>query len=375
MERFLLDDSIDFLNHGSFGAVPRSVLEAQARWRDEIERQPVLLLARRLWGLLDEALAPIAPWLGADPADLVFVPNATAAVAAVLDSLDLGPGDEILTTDHRYGAVGQALSRAARRRGFTVVEAEVPFPPPSDLAVLDAVAARLSHRTRLLLVDQITSPTALIFPVHELVALAREVGALVFVDGAHAPGHVPVDLGALGADWWTGNLHKWAFAPRPCGLLWTRRELQATTRAAIPSHWDEYRAGFHWTGTFDPSAWLAAPAGLEAHARLGGPALMAENRAKARAGREILARALGFEDLCPDAMLGAMASIALPQYRGAGDLSVAMALQEALWSRHRIEVPLMVWGGRTLLRISAQVYNHQAQYERLAAALARLLKA
>lgn len=377
MDRFLLDTTVDFLNHGSFGALPEAVAEERARWQREVERQPVALLGGRIFALLEEALGQIAPAFGARPEDLVFVPNATTGVAAVLASLRLGPGDEILTTDHRYGAVSNALRLTAARAGARVVEAPVPFPLGSADEVVAAVEAALGPRTRLLVVDQITSPTALIFPVERLARLARAAGARVLVDGAHAPGHLPLDLEALGADWWTGNLHKWAFAPRPTALLWARPELQAETRPAVVSHFDTFKEAFHWTGTFDPSPWLSAPAGLAAHARLGGAALMAANHEKVRAARRVIAETLGVELPHPDdaALYGAMATIPLPVREGAGDPVVAARLHDRLLALHRVEVPIIPWGGRTWVRVSGQAYNRPEQYERLARALATLLGA
>jgi len=375
VERFLLNPTVDFLNHGSFGALPESVARVRARWLDEIERQPVALLIARLNGLLDEALGRVAPWLGARAEDLVFVPNATAGVAAVLDSIALGPGDEILTTTHRYGAVSHALKRTAARAGARVVEATVPFPLSGHDEVLDAVTRVLGERTRLLVVDHITSPTALIFPVQRLCALARDAGVPVLVDGAHAPGQVPVDLEALGADWWTGNLHKWAFAPRPTALLWVAPRHQAATRPSVTSHADTFRESFHWTGTFDPSPWLCAPDGMVAHARMGGAALMAANHEKARQGRQVVADALGVALPHPDdpALYGAMASIFLPDHEGQGELDTALRLHDLMLEKHGIEVPFMPFLGRTLVRISAQAYNRPEQYERLGAALVDLL--
>ena len=377
MERFLLDPDVDFLNHGSFGALPALVMEEQDYWRLEQERQPVDFLVRRLPALLATSRARVAQHLGAAPTDLAFVPNATAGVAAVLHSLDWQPGDEILTTNHRYGAVRMALSRLERRYGVSVVEARVPFPLCSADDVISALQACYTDRTRLLVVDHITSPTALIFPVQRIIADARAAGVPVLVDGAHVPGHLDVNLSALGADWWTGNLHKWAFAPRGSAVLWVAPRWQGVVRPAVASHGEEvsFLEAFDWTGTFDPSPWICAPAGLNAHARMGGAALMAENHQKAREGRALLAEALGVAPPHPDdpALYGAMATVEVPVRRGAGELAAATALQLELLRRYRIEAPIMPFEGRTWVRISAAAYNRVSQYARLGEALRDLL--
>ena len=377
MERFLLDPSVDFLNHGSFGALPAAVMEEADFWRLELERQPVNFLVRRLPALLAKSRAAVSEALGARPQDLAFVSNATAGVAAVLQSLDWQPGDEILTTNHRYGAVGMALSRIKRRDGVSVVEAQVPFPISSGDDVISALQSCYTDNTRLLLIDHITSPTALIFPVERLIADAHARGVPVLVDAAHAPGHVPVDLTALDADWWTGNLHKWAFAPKGSAVLWTAERWQGLTRPAVASHGEEtsFLEAFDWTGTFDPSPWICAPAGLAAHARLGGAELMAENHDKVRQGRALISEALGVPLPHPDdpSLYGAMASILLPLKRGAGELKAAMRLQNTLLERYRIEVPIQPFGGLTWVRISGQAYNRVEQYGRLGEALRQLI--
>ncbi len=375
MDRFLLDPTIDFLNHGSFGALPVRVAEERARWQMEIERQPVSLLDGSLFGLLEQALAQVGPRLGARGEDLVFVPNATYGVITALRSAGLGPGDEILCTDHRYEAVWNAMQAVAAERGARVVRAAVPFPLGSADEIVDAVARQITDRTRLLVLDHITSPTALIYPVERLIRLGHEAGARVLVDGAHVPGQLAVDLGSLGADWWTGNLHKWAFAPRATAVLWVRPELQERTRPPVPSHYFTFHKAFHWTGTFDPAPWLAAPLGFQVHDALGGPALMAENHEKVRAGRRILAERLGVEEAHPDdpSLYAAMATVRLPVREGAGDPAAARLLHDLLIEQHQIEVPIVPWGGRTWVRISGQRYNRVSQYERLAEVLAQVL--
>ena len=382
---FALDPSVTFLNHGSFGAAPRAALAAQQALRDRMESQPVQFLARDLESLLDAARAAVGAFVGAPADDLVFVPNATHAVNAVLQSLTLSPGDEVVVTDHGYAACTNAARFAAERAGARVVTARVPFPLRSAGAVVDAVTAALSPRTRLVLVDHVTSPTALVFPVEDLVHVCQRVGVDVLVDGAHAPGMLPLGLRALGAAFYTGNLHKWVCAPKGAAFLHVHPSQRHRVRPPVISHGagsartDRSRLSleFNWTGTHDPTAVLAAPAAIDFMGSLlpgGWDALRAANRALALEARGVLCDALGVAAPAPDDMVGAMVSLPLPPERfaptPARDPAFEDALQQRLWERHRIEVPVMPWGGRALLRVSAQAYNHVEQYRGLARALA-----
>lgn len=387
-----------FLNHGSFGACPRPVLEAQQRWRDRLEAEPVLFLDRELEGLLAEAREAVGVFVGADPDDLVFVPNATTGVGTVLASLGFVPGDELLTTDHEYNAALNSVRAAADRSGARVVIARIPFPIRDPREALGAVLERVTSRTRLVMVSHVTSPTALVLPVSELVAELDRRGIDTLVDGAHAPGMIPLDLRALGAAYYTGNGHKWLCGPKGSGFLHVRRDRQAAIHPLVVSHGrnsartgrSRFRLEFDWTGTADPSAHLTLPAALRFMGSLlpgGWPELMASNRTLALRGRDLLCGVMGIEAPAPDAMIGSIASVTLPL----GTASVAIEpgaerdpLQVELFDRHRIEVPIMTWPvpaalepGRApearLLRISAQAYNDEAQYERLAAIVAQSL--
>src|SRR5205085_2558640 len=274
------DPAFIHLNHGSYGAVPREVRLEQDRWRAAIERNPTGFYNDEYPGLIRAAAERVAHRLGGNGKDWVFCENATAAVNAVLQSLDLGPGDEILTTSHAYGAVAKAMALNAERRGATLRIVEVPSFASGDEEVAGAISECLGPRTRLLVVDHITSQTATIFPVSQIAKAARAARVSLLVDGAHAPGQIPLDVPSLGADWYTGNAHKWLFAPRGCGLLWTRTERQAMTRPAVLSHGTDqgYAAAFDWIGTRDPSPWLAFEAAAQAHDGFGGEALMVRNR-------------------------------------------------------------------------------------------------
>lgn len=383
-----LDPQIAFLNHGSFGACPRPVLEAQAHQREQMEREPVRFFLRELEAQLDQARAALADFVGADADDLAFVPNATAGVNTVLRSLALEPGDELLTTDHEYNACRNALEATAARAGARVVVATVPFPLESPDQVVEALLAAAGPRTRLLLVDHVTSQTGLVLPIARIVAALEERGIDTLVDGAHAPGMVPLDLRALGAAYYTGNCHKWICAPKGAALLHVRRDRQQRVRPLSISHGanatredrSRFRLEFDWTGTFDPTPFLCVPEALRLLGGLlpgGWPALQEHNRRTALAARALLCEALGCAAPSPDEMIGSLASVPLPPGDGA-PLRSALSLdplQDALLERHRVEVPVIPWPAppRRLLRISAQIYNERTEYERLIRGLHELL--
>jgi isopenicillin-N epimerase len=380
-----LDPAVAFLNHGSYGACPRPVLEAQQRLREEMEGEPVRFLGRQLESRLDTARATLGVFVGADPDDLAFVPNATTGVNTVLRSLALAPDDELLTTDHAYNACRNALDFVAGRTGARVTVVRVPFPLDAEARVEEAILGAVTPRTRLALIDHVTSPTGLVLPLGRLVAALAERGVDVLVDGAHAPGMLALDLGSLAAAYYAGNCHKWLCAPKGAGFLHVRRDRQALIRPLVLSHGANsprtdrarFRLEFDWTGTHDPTAYLAVPEAirtLEAAVPGGWPALMAGNRALALSARRILAEALGIPAPCPETMVGALAAVPLPD--GARPPPPARdPLEVALFERFAIEVPVIAWPAspRRLLRVSCQIYNTRGQYERLAAALGHVL--
>jgi isopenicillin-N epimerase len=376
-QHWTLDPNITYLNHGAFGATPRIVLEAQSEFRAQLEREPVRFFSRELEPLLDEARRTLAAFLGAEPDGLAFVPNATAGVNAVLRSLDLDKFDELLVTTQEYNASRNALDYVAGIAGAKVVVAAVPFPIESPEVVVQRVMEKVTDRTRLVLVDHVISQTALIFPIERIVKELAARGVDTLIDGAHAPGFLPLDLRAIGAAYYAGNLHKWVCAPKGAAFLYVRENRRRSVHPVAISHGaNSMRADrkrflleFDWTGTFDPSAWLSVPAALafmQAHG--GWPEVMRRNRALALLARDLLCDALHIEKPAPDEMLGAMAAVPLPD--GPGD-----PLQDALLFEHGIEVPVMPWpeAPKRLLRISAQLYNELADYEKLAGALRALL--
>jgi isopenicillin-N epimerase len=380
-----LDPAVVFLNHGSFGSCPRAVLEFQQELRARLERQPIQFFVRDLEGLWDQARETLARFLKADPDGLVFVPNATTGVNTVLRSLRLQPADELLVTQHEYNACRNALNVAAEACAAHVVVANVPFPLQSDEQIVEAVLAKVTSRTRLALLDHVTSQTALIFPLARLVRELAARGVETLIDGAHAPGMVPVELDALGATYYTGNCHKWLCAPKGAAFLYVQAPHRARVRPLVISHGansprrDRSRLliEFGWMGTGDPTAWLSVPAALEwmERQRPGGwPAILQRNRALALAARQLLAEALQVELPAPDTSIGALASLTLPDSRSAEPSKSPLYLdrwQEQLLATHSIEVPVIPWPAppKRLLRISAQLYNSLPQYRRLAEAL------
>ena len=388
-EAFTLDPDVIYLNHGSFGACPVPVLAAQSEIRQRLEREPVRFFTRELEPLLGAARSELAQLVSADPEGLAFVPNATYAVNTVLRSLEFKPGDELLTTDHEYNACRNALDFVAEQSGATVVVAHVPFPIDDPDTVVAAVLGRVTARTRLALLDHVTSATALVFPIERLVHALRARGVESLVDGAHAVGQVPLDLGALGVAYFTSNCHKWLCAPKGCAFLHVREDLRGNIVPLAISHGlnatpggrSRFRMLFDWTGTSDPSAYLAVPAAIRFLASCmpgGHEALRERNGALVAWGRALLCDALRVDPPAPASMLGSMASIPL---RGAPATASPFdidPLQAALMDSFRIEVPVLTWldgpaTRRRALRISAQVYNRAADYEALADALRQLV--
>jgi isopenicillin-N epimerase len=379
-----LDGGLAFVNHGSYGACPLRVLEVQAELRAAMEANPMRFFGRELPDALDKARGALAWFVGARPADLAFVPNATAGVNAVLRSLDWKRGDEILITNHIYGACGKAAHYVADRTGARVVTARVPFPLRSADRIVEAVVCQITRRTKFALLDHITSPTALIFPLDELVPLFNARGIPVMIDGAHAPGMVPLNIAKLGVDFYTGNCHKWLCAPKGAGFLWVRDDWQKKIHPLPISHaYGERggkRSGFHrefdWTGTHDFTPYLCVPAAMEFMGSLlpgGWREVMERNHALTLAARDLLLQALDLPAPCPDELLGSMAAfpgaIFMKRFPRSG--MDADPLQRMLWRDYGIEIPFFPWpkAPRRVWRFSAQLYNSLADYERLAAAL------
>ena len=386
-DEFPLERDGLYLNHGTVGVTPLVVMRERAAILDAIERHPARFVLRELMNLdattaatvtaeprLRAAAAAVARFIGCSADGLVFVDNATSGIVAVLRSMPLEAGDEILVPDLAYGGVARAAAFIARERGAVVSRFTLPFPGCTVDGVVDALNAAIGPRTRVALLDHVTSESALVLPLAEMAAVCRARGVAVLVDGAHAPGAIPLDVASLGVDWYAANLHKWAFAPRSCGVLWAAPERRAGLHPNVIS-WgvtnDDWLAEFDWTGTRDPSPWLAAPAGIDfIEQRLGTDAMLAYNHKLAWDGARRLANAWDRPFDTPEAMVGCMVAVPLPARLGPGDAATAQRLRDRLLFDHRIEVPVLANAGMLWARLSLQVYNEASDLDRLAEAIA-----
>ena len=411
---FLLDPDVIFLNHGSFGACPRPVFETYQSWQRELERQPVAFLGRRASALLAESRAGLAAWLGATADDVVYFPNPTTALNAVARSLipysqqetplalereterkrgrplDLRPGDEILTSNHEYGALDRTWRFICQRTGARYVQQVIPLPVTSHAEFVERLWGGVTGRTRIIFLSHITSPTALIFPVTEICRRARGAGILTIVDGAHAPGQIPLDLTDVGADIYTGACHKWLCAPKGSAFLYVRPEVQPLLEPLVISWgWESDQPGpsrfidhHEWQGTRDLAAFLAVPAAIEFQARHDWETVRRRCHALALATRARIAALTGLEPLCPEeadrrpatddharpsSWLGQFFAAELP----AG--TDTETLKQRLYDDYRIEAPVYRWAGRPFIRVSFQAYNDEADADALVCALSRLL--
>ncbi|MCZ7582788.1 MAG: aminotransferase class V-fold PLP-dependent enzyme [Deltaproteobacteria bacterium] len=384
MSPWSLDPNVIFLNHGSFGACPVPIQRTQSLLRRRMEREPVRFMVRELEGMLDSSRRELSAFLGTAPERLAFVPNATVGVNTALRAFPLSPGDEILVTNHGYNACRNAAFRAAEEKGARVSVASIPFPIASDDDALGAIFRAVTSRTKLALIDHVTSPTALVLP---LARIARELGARgveTIVDGAHAPGMVPVAIDEIGAAFYTGNCHKWLCAPKGAGFLAVRDDFANRVNPLVTSHGandprtekPRLHREFDWNGTTDFTPYLCVPEAIRFLGTLGEgglPGLMRRNHALALQAQEILCGALEQAPPCPASMVGSMASIPLPAHLLPAPVNkIALdPLQDRLFFEHRIDVPINVWPAfpSRVLRVSAQAYNRRDQYEILARAL------
>jgi isopenicillin-N epimerase len=369
-----LDPAFLSVNHGSFGATPRVVLAAQREWQARLEEQPGRFMRSVLPDALRHAADRLGAFIGADGNDIAFVENATTGCNAVLRSLRLAPDDEIVVLSHGYGAVRNTVRYVCERAGARVAEAKVPFPHPDADAVIANIAGALTDRTKLAVIDHITSGSALVLPLQRIIATCHAAGIPVLVDGAHGPAQVSLDMRALGADWYAGNCHKWLCAPKGCAFLYARPDRQEGLHPVTISHGfgKGFLVEFDWTGTRDPSAWLATSAAIDFHARLGGEALMARNSALAAEAASVLARRLNTEVGANGAMAGSMAVVRLPLV-GAATAEMSTELRARLL-RAGTDAPTHVQAGGIWLRLSAAAYNDIEDYERLAEITARIVR-
>jgi isopenicillin-N epimerase len=384
LKHWALDPNITYLNHGTVGATPRPVLELQQQLRDEMERQPSRFMLRE-WmpqagnplpgrPRVREAADAVAAFLGASGDDVVFVDNATAGANAVLRSVQLKPGDEVVILELAYGAVINTAFYVARQQNAKLIRIELPPSLNSPEQVVDAVSGALSPRTRLAVIDHITSESALVMPIAEIVSRCHAKGIPVLADGAHAPGAIPLDIPAIGADWYIANLHKWAYAPRGCGILWCARSLQKELHPAVISHGLDkgYLAEFDWVGTKDPTPFLAAPAGIEFLRQMDVVAVQQYNHSLAWNGAQTLCERFGTKLEVPEEMIGTMATLPLPERLGSTKQE-SLDLRDFLLFEENIEAQVHPWRGRLWMRISAQIYNEMADLERFASAVEKLM--
>lgn len=367
---FHLDPTTVHLNHGSFGAAPRRVIAARRTWEDRVEADPVAFLWDEAETHLSAVCDHIGEFVGAEGADIALVDNATTGVNTVLRSLTWSPGDRIVLLSHRYDAVHNAVRFLEERHGVEVVIAELPFPLSGDDEVLHALEGALPG-ARLAVLDHITSPTGLVLPLADMIAACKRHGVPVLVDGAHAPGQIPLDLTALDCDYYTGNLHKWAFGTRGTALLWVNPRHPPVDPLVVSHGWKgSLHQRLHWPGTRDFAGWLAAPAALAFWRDHGGADLMARNTDLARECGEALAQRWRCDLPSPPANRAALTAVPLPH---PVPTAQARALSRTLYRTHRIEVPIIPFSGRCWVRFSIQIYNEAADVSRLAEALERTL--
>ncbi len=374
---FLLRPEVVFLNHGSFGACPRPVFEAYQAWQLELERQPVEFLGRRFEALMRQARQALGAFVGAEADDLTFVPNATTGLNVVARALPLKPGDEVLATDHEYGALDRAWRFVCAKKGAHYIRRPVSVPLTSTEEVVEAVWSGVTARTRVLFVSHITSPTAIIFPVAELVSRARQAGIITVVDGAHAPGQISLNLAALGADFYTGNCHKWMMAPKGSGFLYARPEVQPLLEPLLVSWgWESETPGpsrfideQEYQGTRDIAAYLATPAAIQFMVEHDWPAVRSRCHELVRQARRRISELTGLPPLTPDspAWFAQMAAFPLPPCD-------AKLLQRKLYEKFTIEIPFITWNDRQFVRISIQGYNTETDVTALVDGLAALLQ-
>jgi isopenicillin-N epimerase len=378
-EHYLLDPDINFLNHGSFGATPRPVLKAYQDWQARLERQPVQFLGREIWDELKQARQILGNYLSADADDLVYIPNATFGVNIIARSLQLEPGDEILTTDHEYGACENVWKFASQKNGTILVKQPIPLPLLSSAEIVEQFWRGVTPKTRVIFISHITSPTAVRMPVEIICKKAREAGILTVIDGAHAPGQISLDLMTMEPDFYLGNCHKWMQSSKGAGFLFTRRELQPLLDPLVISWgWGEnfafttgskYLDFFEWPGTHDPSAYLSVPAAIQFQVEHDWPAIQERCRQILADGLQQIDKLTGLETIYSDrsAQFVQMAVVRLPLVRNISEF------QRGLLQQHNIEVPCIEWNNQHFIRISVQGYNTEADLDALVAAVDELL--
>jgi isopenicillin-N epimerase len=368
-----LDPDFLTVNHGSFGATPKAVLAAQRAWQVQLERQPSRFMSTVYPTAIRDAANKTAAFLNVNGNDLAFVDNATTGCNAVLRSLTFRGGDEILILSHAYGAVRNTVRYVAEQSGAKIVEAIIPFPDPTEDSLVAAVAAGITPRTRLAVIDHITSGSAIVLPVQLIAEVCHNAGIRILVDGAHAPGQTDLDLAAINADWYVGNCHKWLCAPKGCAFLHAQPSAQAGLHPGSISHGlgNSFLAEFDWTGTTDPSRFLAVTAALDFHQRLGGAKLRQRNKSLAAEGATLISQRLNTQVGTRGGQAGAMATVRLPVDDPTPDH--AWAIRTWLMQAGT-DAPVHALDGALWLRLSAFAYNEPDDYLRLADRVVAVLR-
>lgn len=382
-----LDPKLNHLNHGGFGAAPLPVLEEQGMWRERMEANPTGFMTSELGPHLDGVREELGSFVGADAEGFILIHNATTGVNAVATHLELDPGDRIVTTSHDYNACRGALQHAADRAGAEVVVVDVPFPIGSADVAVESVLHAVDDRTKLVMVDHVTSPTGLVLPLDRIVSALESRAIPVLIDGAHAPGMVPVDIDALGVSYYAANCHKWMCAPKGAAFLWVAPRHRETFTPPVVSHgWNtgeraRFRRLADWMGTDDPTAWLSIPRAIEVMAGLhpkGWEGVRRANRELVLEARKLITGLLEIDSPAPEGMIGSLAAVPIPDDSGPAPIlgpNDATPLMRRMFDEYRIVVPVPIWPRwpHRLIRISAQRYNHIADYEQLVEALGEVL--
>ena len=368
-QSFSFDPHIVYIDHGGYGVTPKEVQVFRAEMQEKLEAAPRPFFDIECRAEWMATKAMVAHRFSARAEDIALIDNVTDGINAILRSLTLQPDDEILITSMTYGAIALAARHIARETGAHVVEAHVPFPAPSHAQCLQSIATALSPRTKLAILDHITSMTALVLPIVEMIQVCRDRGVAVLVDGAHAPGHVPLNLSALQADWYVANLHKWYFVPRGCGFLWAHQDRQENLMPAVLS-WgidEPFPHSFWWTGTRDPSNWRSIETAFAFVDRFGEDRVRRHNHALVREASRLLTKVWDVQNETPDNMTAGMTLVPLPECASFPATQVGRAkIQKSLWDSHQIVCPCMLFENRLYIRVSAQIYNNMDDYQRLA---------
>ena len=378
-KHFMIDPRVIFLNHGSFGATPKPVFREYQRWQRELEKQPVEFLSstRSFTKLMADSRAALGRYLGTHPDNLVYTQNVTISLNIVARSLELGPSDEVLSTDHEYGAIDRTWRFLSRERGFRYINQCISTPIKSEKSLIDDFWQGVTSHTRVIAISHITSPTAIIFPINEIIRRARAAGILTIIDGAHGPGQIPLHLDSLGADFYGGNLHKWLCAPKGAGFLYARPEVQHLLKPLVVSWGYESETPSNskfideqeWWGTRDVAAFLSVPAAIEFQEKHNWNEVRKECHELAQDAQNRICELTGLEPLHPqvDSWFGQMITAPLPI-----DTDI-VTLKTKLYDQYFIEVPLVDWNGNKLIRVSVQGYNTRRDIDKLCHALSLLL--